>query len=214
MASSLALKKLLSSSLLPTSLRLPRSVVGGVAPSASRLFNTNAVRDYDGEDRDERQLDADRRSRSPYSRSRDDFFSDVFVPFSPSRSLSQVLNLMDQYMENPIFSGAAGGSPGLRRGWDAKETVEDLQLRVDMPGLGKDDVKVAVEQNTLVIRGEGAKESEEEESSRRYSSRIDLPEKIYRIDQVKAEMKNGVLKVTVPKVKEEERQDVVHVNVE
>ncbi|CAN1265370.1 Heat shock 22 kDa protein, mitochondrial [Linum perenne] len=114
---------------------------------------------------------------------------------------------MDQLMESP--TGAT-----LRRGWDARETEEELQLKVDMPGLSKEDVKVSVEQNTLVIRGEGVKESEEESSRRRYSSRIDLPEKMYRTDQVKAEMKNGVLKVILPKVKEEERQDVVHVSVE
>ncbi|CAI0404828.1 unnamed protein product [Linum tenue] len=213
MASSLALKKLVSSSLLPSSLRMVRPM-GAAAPSASRLFNTNAVRNYD-EDGDERQMDVDRRSRRPFPRGRDDFLSEVFDPFSPTRSLSQVLNLMDQFMENPLLSPArSAGGGGVRRGWDARETEEDLQLRVDMPGLGKEDVKVSVEQNTLVIRGEGGKESDDEESVRRYSSRIDLPEKIYRTDQVKAEMKNGVLKVTVPKVKEEERKDVINVSVD
>ncbi|CAL1354798.1 unnamed protein product [Linum trigynum] len=212
MASSLALKKLVSSSLLPSSLRMVRPM-GVAAPSASRLFNTNAVRDYD-EDGDERQMDVDRRSRRPFPRSRDDFLSEVFDPFSPTRSLSQVLNLMDQFMENPLLSPARNVGGGVRRGWDARETEEGLQLRVDMPGLGKEDVKVSVEQNTLVIRGEGGKESDEKESAGRYSSRIDLPEKMYRTDQVKAEMKNGVLKVTVPKVKEEERKDVISVSVE
>ncbi|CAN1265369.1 Heat shock 22 kDa protein, mitochondrial [Linum perenne] len=85
MASSLALKKLLSSSLLSTSLRLPRTVASGVAPSASRLFNTNAVREYDGDDGDERQLDVDRRSRSPYSRGRDEFFSGCLRSILPNQ---------------------------------------------------------------------------------------------------------------------------------
>lgn len=83
-----------------------------------------------------------------------------------------------------------------------------------MPGLDKEDVKVSVEQNTLVIKGEGAKESDDEESVRRYSSRIDLPEKIYKTSEVTAEMKNGVLKVVVPKVKEEARNDVFQVKVD
>lgn len=135
----------------------------------------------------------------------------MFDPFSPTRSLSQVLNFMDQMTENPFFSGTRGG---LRRGWDAKETDDALNLSIDMPGLGKEDVRVSLEQNTLVIRGEGGKEGEDEESVRRYTSRIDLPEKLYRTDQIKAEMKNGVLKVTVPKVKEEERADVFQVKVD
>lgn len=134
-------------------------------------------------------------------------------PFNPSRSLSQVLNLMDQMMDGAFPASARGMGGGVRAGWDAKEDEEALRLRIDMPGLGKENVRVSVEQNTLIIQGEGEKEGEDEEA-RRYSSRIDLPEGRYKTDQIKAEMKNGVLKVVVPKVKEEERKDVVQVNVE
>ncbi|OAY74809.1 Heat shock 22 kDa protein, mitochondrial [Ananas comosus] len=144
--------------------------------------------------------------------------ADVFDPFNPTRSLSQVLNLMDQMLENPGAAAATsrGGLGGLRRGWDAKEDEEALYLRVDMPGLGKEHVKVWAEQNTLVIRGEGEKESEDdgEGGARRFSSRIDLPADCFKMDQIKAEMKNGVLRVVVPKAKEEDRKDVFHVNVE
>ncbi|KAL9387249.1 hypothetical protein Peur_020373 [Populus x canadensis] len=212
MASSLALKRLVSSSIIPSSSSL-RSFLRPVAtcPSSSRLFNTNALRDYDDDHESGRGSD-DRPSHRSLARSRDDFLSDVFDPFSPTRSLSQVLNMMDQFMENPLISAPRAG--GLRRGWDARETDDALNLRIDMPGLGKEDVKVSVEQNSLVIKGEGAKESDDEENARRYSSRIDLPEKMYKTDEIKAEMKNGVLKVVVPKVKEEERANVLHVKVE
>lgn len=122
---------------------------------------------------------------------------------------------MDQFMDNPFLSASRGMGAGNYRNWDVKETDDALHLRMDMPGLSKEDVKVTMEQNTLIIRGEGDKESADgEEGGRRYSSRIDLPEKLYRTDQIKAEMKNGVLKVVVPKVKEEERTDVFQVTVE
>ncbi|KAJ1418493.1 HSP20-like chaperone [Sesbania bispinosa] len=205
MASSLTVKRFLSSGLLSRSLLRP-------VASASRSLNTNAMRQYD-DHADDRSLDVDRRSDRRAAR-RDDFFSDVFDPFSPTRSLSQVLNMMDQFMENPFLSASRGIGAGVRRGWDARETEDALLLRVDMPGLGKEDVKISVEQNTLTIKGEGAKESEEEEGGRRYTSRIDLPDKLYKIDQIKAEMKNGVLKVIVPKMKEEERSDVFNIKVE
>ncbi|KAL2550123.1 23.6 kDa heat shock protein [Forsythia ovata] len=195
MASSLAMKRLLASNFLPRSLRPVRAVA---QPASSRFFNTNAMREYD---RDERELDVDRRSdRRIFSP-----FSEVFDPFS-SRSLSQILNMMDQFMESPVASG-------IPRNWDARETDDGLNLRMDMPGLGKEDVKVSVEQSTLIIKGEGKKELEEE-SGRRYSSRIDLPENLYKTNEIKAEMKNGVLKVFIPKIKQEERSDVVHVTIE
>ncbi|KAK8463691.1 hypothetical protein PHAVU_011G016100 [Phaseolus vulgaris] len=207
MASSLAAKRFLSSSLLSKSLLRP-------AASASRSFNTNAMRHYD-----DQNVDVESRSERSFPRTarRDDVFSgSVLDPFFPTRSLSQVLNMMDQFMDNPFLSAprGIGAGAGVRRGWDARETEDALLLRVDMPGLGKEDVKISVEQNTLTIKGEGAKEGDEEESTRRYTSRIDLPDKVYKVDDIKAEMKNGVLKVVLPKMKEEERRDVINVNVE
>ncbi|KAL3524159.1 hypothetical protein ACH5RR_016993 [Cinchona calisaya] len=203
-SSSLALKRLLSSTLLSRSFR-PLRPSSSVA--SSRLFNTNAARDYDDDGDDERSLDVDRRSDRPlYYRRNFSPFTDVFDPFS-WRSVGQLLNMMNNFVDSPVGSG-------IRRGWNAKETEDGLHLRLDVPGLGKEDVKVSVEQNSLIIKGEGKKEFEEENIGRRVSSRIDLPEKIYKTNEIKAEMKNGVLKVFVPKVKEEERSDVFHVNVE
>ncbi|GFP80797.1 heat shock 22 kDa protein mitochondrial [Phtheirospermum japonicum] len=198
MASSVVLKRLVSSNLLTRPL-LRRSCAVA-QPASSRLFTTNAVREYDSDDRD---VDVDRRpDRRVFSP-----FAGVLGPFPTSSSLSQILNMMDQLMESPAASN-------IRRNWDAKETSDGLHLRMDMPGLGKEDVKVSVEQNTLVIKGEGNKEFEDDEGGRRYTSRIDLPERLYKPNEIKAEMKNGVLKVFVPKIKEEERTDVFQVNVE
>lgn len=127
-----------------------------------------------------------------------------------------MLNFMDRFMDSPFLSRGLGYPS--RRGLDVKEDENTLVLRMDMPGLSKDDVKIAVEQNTLIIRGEASeKESDgdgDEETGRRYSNRIDLPPNLYKFDEIKAGMKNGVLKITVPKVKEDERNDVFHVNVE
>lgn len=119
------------------------------------------------------------------------------------------MNMMDQLIDDPFFN----------RNWDVKEDDDVLHLRIDLPGLGKEDVKVAVERDTLVIRGEVQKEVGEGEDSagvqrRRFSGRIELPANRYKVDEIKAEMKHGVLKVVVPKVKDEERQDVVEVAVD
>ncbi|EYU24955.1 hypothetical protein ABFS82_06G047300 [Erythranthe guttata] len=198
-AASLALKRLLSSGVLSRSLRPARTVV---QPASSRVFSTNAVREYESDDSDDGDVVGrpDRRFFSP--------FSGVFDPFSRRSNLSQVLNMIDQYIESPVADS------GLRRNWDIKEADEGIHLRMDMPGLGKEDVKVSVEQNTLVIKGEGNKDFEDDKAGPRYTSRIDLPDKIYKTDAIKAEMKNGVLKVFLPKIKEEERTDVFQVNVE
>ncbi|KAK6935189.1 Alpha crystallin/Hsp20 domain [Dillenia turbinata] len=206
MASSLALRRAATSSLF-SMLAGPRVA----APVLTRAFNTDVQLRDDG-DVDDRGLVVDRRSDRALSRRRfDPFFSDVLDPFSPTRSLNQVLNMMDFFMDNPILSSPVAGS---RRGWDVKEDENALSLKIDMPGLGKENVKVSVEQDALIIKGEGERESEEEESVRRYSSRIQIPPNLYKLDSIKAEMKNGVLKVVVPKAKEEERKDVFQVNID
>ncbi|KAL2901717.1 Small heat shock protein chloroplastic [Bienertia sinuspersici] len=188
---------------------------------ATRGFNTNAQMTRVDDERD------DRSDRAPVSRRRDfpatGFFSDVFDPFTRTRSVGQLMDLMDQLMENPFMPasrgmGSVGGGSMRRRGWDVREDEDALHLKVDMPGLGKEDVKVSVEENTLVIKGEAAAEEEAEEdrdaeNRRRYSSRIDLTPNMYKIDGIKAEMKNGVLKVTVPKL-QEEKKDVHQVTVD
>ncbi|KZV47106.1 hypothetical protein F511_32466 [Dorcoceras hygrometricum] len=156
------------------------------------------VTPYDNEGN---RVDVDRRSGSSLSRGRrGESLSDMFDPFSPIRGLSQMLNMM----VNPFDGAGAGKRGGV--GWvDTREDEGSLQVRVDMPGLDKDEVKVLVEQNTLVIKGEGR------EDGRRYYRRVDLPWNAYKLDGVKAEMKNGVLKVVLPK---QDSQDVIQVSVD
>ncbi|XP_039044643.1 23.6 kDa heat shock protein, mitochondrial-like [Hibiscus syriacus] len=140
-----------------SSLRMVRPVA--IASPTSRLFNSNAMREFDS-DSNESEFSDDRHRVRSFSCRSDGFFSDVFDPFSPARNLSQVLNMMNQFMENPFMDASCGMGGGLRRSWSAKETEDALNRRIDMHGLGKEDVKVSLEHNTLVIEGE-AKESNE-----------------------------------------------------
>ncbi|KAF6140098.1 hypothetical protein GIB67_001839 [Kingdonia uniflora] len=83
--------------------------------------------------------------------------------------------MMDQFMDvDPVRGGFTAPVSAARRGWDVKESEDVLHFRIDMPGLGKENVKASVKENTLIIKGE--------------------------VDEIKAEMKNGVLKVFVPKL--------------
>ncbi|KAL6986032.1 hypothetical protein U1Q18_019399 [Sarracenia purpurea var. burkii] len=213
MASSLALRRATASALFN---RLGNHIRSSSAvPFVARSFNTDApITRYEEPDR---SVDIDRSPERSVSRRRDSFpslFSDAFDPFSPTRSLSQVLNLMDQLLDDPFLTASRGIGAGSRRGFNVKEDGNALYLRIEMPGLDKEHVKVIVEGNTLIIKGEGVKVSDDDEDPPRYTSRIDLPPNLYKTDQIKAELKNGVLKVVIPKVKEEERKDVLQVPVE
>ncbi|BAF19076.1 26.2 kDa heat shock protein, mitochondrial [Oryza sativa Japonica Group] len=193
--------------------------------ASRRLYNTEGapLRRYDvvdesgtdsGDEYD--ATDDGRRLTVPF------FFSasDVLDPFGAPTSLGRLLALME---DAAVATAAAPGTNGLataaaRRGgwWVAKEDDDAVHLKVSMPGLGKEHVKVWAEQNSLVIKGEGEKDPEDDADAAppRYTRRIELPADAFKMDKIKAEMKNGVLRVAVPKLKEEERKDVFQVNVE
>jgi HSP20 family protein len=85
------------------------------------------------------------------------------------------------------------------------QRANELVIRADLPGLTKDDVKVDVKDDGVMIQGERHREHDEERegifrSERSYGSFqrwIPLPEGAMT-DQAKATFKNGVLEVTLP----------------
>ncbi|XP_047072894.1 26.2 kDa heat shock protein, mitochondrial-like [Lolium rigidum] len=145
------------------------------------------------------------------------FFShDVFDRFGAPTSLGHLLGLKEDAVSAP---GLGGLSSTAWRGWPvAKQDDDAVYLKVPMPGFGKEHVKVSAEQNSLVIKGEGDKDAwdadKDDAAVPKYSGRIEMLANAFKMDKIKAEMKNGVLMVTVPKLKKEERKDVFQITVE
>lgn len=127
----------------------------------------------------------------------------LYGPITPAMSLNHVVKPLKD--EAALVVATTGG----RIGWDVKEKENALHVRIDMPGLGREDVKVSLEEDTLVIKGET-----QEGEGRKFSSRIELPEEEYKADEIKAEMKNGVLRVVVPKIIQRDCDDAIHIEVD
>ncbi|XP_060172778.1 26.5 kDa heat shock protein, mitochondrial [Lycium barbarum] len=101
-----------------------------------------------------------------------------------------------------------------------KEDEKSYKIRYDVPGLGKEDVKITVEDGMLTIKGEHREEKEEAGSDDEfwssksygyYNNSIFLPEDA-KADEIKAEMKDGVLTLTIPKT-ERPKKDVKEIQV-
>lgn len=88
---------------------------------------------------------------------------------------------------------------------EVSETNGNFVVTAELPGIKTEDVRVEVEDQTLTIQGERKQEKEEEKQGIRRSERaygrfyrsILLPDGA-NTDQIKAEMKNGVLEIKVP----------------
>ncbi len=88
---------------------------------------------------------------------------------------------------------------------DVQSCNGTMVVSAELPGLKKDDVKVEVSGDMLVIEGERTREHKEdhagyhrwERSYGRFYRSIPLPEGA-KTDQVKAELKEGILKVFIP----------------
>ena len=92
---------------------------------------------------------------------------------------------------------------------DISEDDNRYYLKVDLPGIKKEDVKINLANGQLTISGERNQETEEknvkyhriERSFGKYFRSFTLPEKI-KENEIDAEFKDGQLKITIPKSEE------------
>lgn len=137
--------------------------------------------------------------------------------YSPN-SLRIFDNEMDRLFDN-FFQGfglsphALGTRPleGMTSGilkprLDLGATDKEYSISVEIPGVSEKDVSLELLHDTLIIRGEKKQEKEEKNKNfyrleRSYGSfqrTLSLPEDVDK-DKVRADFKNGVLNITIPR---------------
>jgi HSP20 family protein len=138
----------------------------------------------------------------------------ALVRWDPARELSSLQAEMNRVFSSFFDSPAPGaantaGPSGPRRWYPAMDLVEGDEhfvLRVDLPGMSEDDVKIEVQNDTLVVSGERKETHEQkregfyrlERSMGAFARSLSLPEGI-DADGVSASFDRGVLEVRIPK---------------
>jgi len=104
----------------------------------------------------------------------------------------------------PSFATALGGRHYPRV--NMREDAENIYVDALLPGINGKELEITVLQNTLTIAGErrnGEKENvswhRRERGTGRFLRAVDLPADV-DADRVKADYKDGVLRLTLPKV--------------
>lgn len=156
--------------------------------------------------------------------------NDVFLfivllnKFPVPRTMQQMMNTIERIVEDPVaYSNTSpllvAANDEYSKGkipWAIKDGEKDYKMRFNIPGMNKNDVKVWIEENMLVVKAEKVLKEHHEyhangneelstehenwpaESYGRYSHRIALPENI-DFEKIKAQIKDGVLYITIPK---------------
>jgi len=92
---------------------------------------------------------------------------------------------------------------------NVEENTENFIITAELPGLGKDDIHIMLENNRLTLSGEKKVEEKQDEKNyhrfeRRYGKfirRFDLPGVVDQ-KKIDAEFRNGILEITIPKAEE------------
>lgn len=145
----------------------------------------------------------------------------MLVRWNPWRELSR----MERDLSDFVDGRHASFTPLHRNGdvqkpmaWqpaiDVHEDAQKILLVADLPGIEQKDVEISVENNVITLKGERKAEKVEGEAYRRYervhgpfSRAFTLPKNV-EADKVTAEMKAGVLTVTLPKKAEPQPQKI------
>jgi HSP20 family protein len=125
--------------------------------------------------------------------------------------LSDLRDEIDRLFEAPL--GELGRTASVFGGWtptiDIYEDKENVVVKAELAGMKKEDIEVTLHESTLSIAGERKTEKKVDEAglyrSERYVGRfqraVTLPTPVDGA-KVKAEYKDGVLTVTLPKTEE------------
>lgn len=125
--------------------------------------------------------------------------------------LTDLREEIDRLFEAPLAELARTSQ--ILSGWtpplDLCEDKENLFVRVELPGMKKEDIEVSVHDGSLSIAGERKSDEQFKDADLyraerffgRFQRTVSLPSPV-AIDKVKAQYKDGVLTITLPKTEE------------
>jgi HSP20 family protein len=133
--------------------------------------------------------------------------SDLWDPFA---SLTDIQDEMNRLFDSSLrrMSGRSVNG-GFLPDCDIVEEKEHLLIRLDLPGLRKEDVNVTLQEGVLTIKGERKTEAASKEATwylrerdaGSFTRTIDLPVAV-NAGKIDAHFRDGVLEITLPKTEE------------
>ncbi|MFL5971719.1 MAG: Hsp20/alpha crystallin family protein [Gaiellaceae bacterium] len=131
----------------------------------------------------------------------------TLVRWEPFRELAALQNDMGRLMSTFLGQGQVNGENG-ERSWmpavDVWETDNELVYAFDIPGISEDEISVEYDDGALTVGGKRTEQSEDDRFYRyerrfgSFSRTVGLPQGVEE-DAIRADYRNGVLEIHVPK---------------
>jgi len=141
------------------------------------------------------------------------------VKWNPWREMSAMPDRLDRFLDDPFFrlgrmaedSGLGMWNPAV----DLYEKDDYFMIKAELPGVDKNHINIDLKDRLLTLSGERThdKEVNEENYYRRersygkFQRTFTLPADVDS-DQIKAEFKDGVLQIEIPKPEEKKAKKV------
>jgi HSP20 family protein len=141
-----------------------------------------------------------------------------FERVDPFRDLLDVQNQMNRVFDD-VFGSRAQPSALLDRVWapaiDIYETKDELVVTAELPGLKEKDIHLSIVDNVLSLRGQRAPAADVKEEhyhrierwSGNFERHVQLPMPV-QADKVKANYREGVLEIRLPKIEESKPREI------
>ncbi len=134
------------------------------------------------------------------------------IRFDPFRGFESLARRMNDFLDD-FEKGLTIGTTEFTPRVDISEDEKSIVVTVEIPGISKEDVKVTInDDNVLVIKGEKKREHKTEDKERNYirlersfgsfQRSFMLPDNVKK-DNVTAKFENGVLTISLEKVEPE-----------
>ena len=138
----------------------------------------------------------------------------AIVRWSPFRDMMRLRSDMNRIFDEMVNERDVEGGVWLPL-LDLSETEDNITVKVDVPGVEKDDITLSINNNVLIIKGEKKLEKESggenfhriERIYGNFYRSIELPV-LVQSDKVSASFKNGVLEITLPKTAEVKPKEI------
>jgi HSP20 family protein len=139
------------------------------------------------------------------------------MKWNPTHELRNFNRMLTHFFDEPFFAVDRGEL--MEKSWaprvDIYDTKDAFMIKVELPGVDKNDIKVDVDGRLLTLRGERRGETEEKDAAyyRRemycgtFERSFTLPEAVDPA-LIKAEYKEGVLCLQVPKPEERKPKQI------